>query len=118
MPLALGVIDTLAPIVTDGVAVLEAEDEREAVELGVDVGVRVVDAVGVPDGVLVGVGSAVAVDEVVPDGETVAERDTDGVPLAVPPTDIVAEGVALTVVDRLLVLDPLSDPDGVCDGVI
>ncbi len=118
LPLLLGVSDALAPIVTDGVSVLETEDDREAVVLGVGDGVPVVDTVGVPVDVLVGVGSAVAVEEVVPDGETVAERETDGVPLAVPPTEIVAEGVALTVFERLRVVDPLSDPVGVCDGVI
>ncbi len=38
-------------------------------------------------------------------------------PLALPPTEIVAVGDALTVVDRLCVLDELSEPDGVCDAV-
>ena len=38
-------------------------------------------------------------------------------PLALPPVLRVVVGVALTVVDRLCVLDELSDPDGVCDGV-
>ena len=38
-------------------------------------------------------------------------------PLALPPVLRVVVGVAVAVVDRLCVLDELSDPDGVCDGV-
>ena len=39
-------------------------------------------------------------------------------PLALPPVLRVVVGVALTVVDRLCVLEELSDPEGVCDGVM
>ncbi len=39
-------------------------------------------------------------------------------PLALPPVLRVGVGVAVTVVERERVLEELSDPDGVCDGVI
>jgi hypothetical protein len=73
----------------------------------------------VPEPVLVcdnvGGGVELADNEFVDD--EVAVADDDGVPLAEPPIDKVVVGVAVTVVERLIVGDPLSLPDGVCDGV-
>ena len=82
----------LAPTVTDAVGVCDTERERLCVELGVCDGVPLVDAVGVPVDVPVGVGSAVAVVDAVAVGVTVAESDTEGVPLAVPPVERVVVG--------------------------
>lgn len=41
----------------------------------------------------------------------------EGVPLAEAPMDRVVDGVAVAVLERLSVVDPLSLPDGVCVGV-
>ena len=62
----------------------------------------------VPDGVLVCVGSAVAVEDAVGVGVAVAEREIEGDLLAVPPVDSVVVGVAVTVLERLADVDPLS----------
>ena len=93
----LGLVDALAPSVTDGVAVLESEDDSVAVELGVCEGVPLVDAVGVPVDVPVGVRGALAVVELVAVGVTVAVMEIVEVPLALPPADKVVVGVAVIV---------------------
>jgi hypothetical protein len=109
----LGVTLALAPIVTEGVA----EFERDVLRLGEDEGVvdevpvldEVPDPVLVCEGVAGGVIVAVNVVDDVDDGV----MDDDGVPLADAPADSVVVGVAVTVVERLIVIDPLSLPDGV-----
>ena len=65
VPVLLGVLDALAPCVKLGVAVLETDEESVVVELGVCVGVPLVDAVGVPVDVPDGVSVALRVDEAV-----------------------------------------------------
>ena len=97
VPLLLGVIDALAPRERLGVAVFEMDGDSVTTELGVCDGVPLDVAVGVTVEVPVGVGSALVVDEVVTVGETVAERDTEGVPLAVPPVERVVVGDAVIV---------------------
>ena len=71
----------------------------------------------VPDEELVGLfdgeEDGVAVDESEADGDIVALNDKDGVLLAVPPTDKEFGGVAVTVLEKLTVVDPLSLPLGV-----
>jgi hypothetical protein len=109
----LGVSLALAPKVTDGVAEFDNEalivDEVE----GVIDEVPVLDEV--PDPVLVcdGVGGGVIVAVNVLDDEGDGVMDDDGVPLADAPADRVVVGVAETVVERLVVVDALSLPDGV-----
>ncbi len=109
----LGVELALAPSVTDGVA----EFDNEA--LSVDEVEGVIDEVPVPEDVPepelvcegVGGGVVVAVSELEDEGEGVSVDDA--VRLAEAPADRVVVGVAVTVVERLKVVDPLSLPEGV-----
>jgi hypothetical protein len=109
----LGVTLALAPSVTDGVAEFDNEalsvDEVEGVIEDVPVLDEVPDPVFVCEGVVGGV--VVAVSELEDEGDGVS--DDDGVPLAEAPADRVVVGVAVTVVERLNVVDPLSLPEGV-----
>ena len=109
----LGVSLALAPKVTDGVAEFDNEalsvDEVEGVIEDVPVLDEVPDPVFVCEGV--GGGVVVAVSELEDEGDGVS--DDDGVPLAEAPADRVVVGVAVTVVERLNVVDPLSLPEGV-----
>ena len=70
-------------------------------------------AVGVTDGVF----KAVIVDDGVIDGDTVALKDIEDVPLAEPPMLSELVGVAVIVVDKLAAIEPLSLPVLVLDGV-
>ena len=117
VPLLLGVVDALAPRVTDGVAVSETDEESVTVELGVCAGVPLVDAVGVPVDVPEGVSGALFVDVPVRDGVIDEERLGDGVPLALPPGLSVGEGVVLREEESDEVEDVESLPVGVCVGV-
>ncbi len=121
-PLWLGVTDALAPLDRDNVGVPESDEDSVIVELGVDVGVPLVDAVGDPVGVSDGETDALTVEDAVLVGVTVAETDTEGVPLALPPMDSVVVGVSDVVVEELCVVDPLSlevpVPDWVDDVVL
>ena len=109
----LGVTLALAPSVTDGVA----EFDNDALSVNEDEGV--IDEVPVldevPDPVLVceGVGGGVIVAVNVGDDEDDGVTDDDGVPLADAPAERVVVGVAVMVVERLNVVDPLSLLDGV-----
>jgi hypothetical protein len=109
----LGVTLALAPSVTDGVA----EFDNDALSVNEDEGViddvPVLDEV--PDPVLVceGVGGGVIVAVNVGDDEDDGVTDDDGVPLADAPAERVVVGVAVMVVERLNVVDPLSLLDGV-----
>ncbi len=107
----LGVSLALAPKVTEGVA----EFDNEALSVDDDEGViddvPVLDEV--PDPVLVceGVEGGVIVAVSVVDDDVDGVMEDDGVPLADAPADRVVVGVAETVVERLVVVDPLSLPD-------
>ena len=109
----LGVTLALAPKVTDGVAVFDSE------ALIVDEVEGVIDEVPVPDDVPepvfvcegVGGGDIVAVS--VADDEDDGVTDDDDVPLADAPADRDIVGDAEIVVERLVVVDPLSLPDAV-----
>ena len=70
-------------------------------------------AVGVTDGV----SKALFVDDGVIDGDTVALKDIEDVPLAEPPMLSELVGVAVIVVDKLAAIEPLSLPVLVLDGV-
>jgi hypothetical protein len=117
VPLSEPVSDGNAPLVIDEVGVLEIDLESEVVELGVVLEVDVADDVPLP----VGESEAVALVLIVVDdvivGVMVALNDKDDVPLAVPPTDKELVGVELTVLEILIVVDPLSLPLGVCEAV-
>jgi hypothetical protein len=108
----LGVIEELAPRVTEGVAVFDSDELSVGVDEGVselvDVGDEVPDTVPVCDRVSGGLD--VAVSDTVELGED--ENDGDGVELAEPPRDRVDVGVAETVEETLDVVDPLSLPVG------
>ncbi len=80
---------------------------------GVDDEVDVPDDVPLPVGDIEAVALALIVDDDVIVGLMVALNDKDGVMLAVSPKESVLVGVAVTVFDRLTVVDPLSLPLGV-----
>ena len=109
----LAVSLALAPNVTDGVAEFDSEALRLDVEEGVGEDVPVLDEVSDPVLVCDGVGGgdidADNVDDVVGDGV----MEEVGVPLADAPADRVVEGDVVTVVERLVVVDPLSQPEAV-----
>ena len=109
----LGVSLALAPNVTDGVAEFDNDALSVVDDDGVSDDVPVLDEV--PDPVLVceGVGGGVIVAVKVGDDVDDGVMDDDGVPLADAPADRVVVGVAVTVVERLVVDDPLSVPEGV-----
>ena len=75
--------------------------------------VDVPDDVPLPVGDIEAVALALIVDDDVIVGLMVALNDKDGVTLAVSPKESVLLGVAVTVFDRLTVVDPLSLPLGV-----
>ncbi len=106
-------LEGLAPLVRLAVGDLDCVLERLCVELAV------VDDVGVPEVVLepepVCDGVTGDVDEAVSETVDVGDGDSDGdgVPLADAPMDKVAVGVAVIVEERLVVVEPLSLPDGV-----
>ena len=79
--------------------------------------VEVADDVPLPVGESEAVALALIVDDDVIVGVMVALNDTDGVLLAEPPTDKELVAVAEIVEERLIVVDPLSLPVGVCEGV-
>ena len=70
-------------------------------------------AVGVTDGVF----KALFVDDGVIDGDTVALKDIEDVPLAEPPMLSELVGVAVIVLDKLAAIEPLSLPVLVPVGV-
>ena len=70
-------------------------------------------AVGVTDGVF----KALIVDDGVIDGDTVALKEMEGVPLAEPPMLSELVGVAVIVVDKLAAIEKLSLPVFVPVGV-
>ena len=107
MSLPLGVMlgDTLG--LTLLLAVCEGVGVPELVAL------PVFELVGVPDGEFDGVGE-LEIDDVV---VAVGENEGDGVPLALPPVLSVGEGVAVLVVERLVVEVLESLPLGVCEEV-
>ncbi len=109
----LGVTLALAPNVTEGVAEFDSDALRLDVEEGVIDGVPVLDEV--PDAVLVceGVGEGVTVADNVEDDVGIGVKDDVGVTLADAPGDRVVEGDVETVVEKLVVDEPLSLPDGV-----
>ncbi len=109
----LGVTLALAPNVTDGVAEFDNDALRVGVDEGVDDAVHVPDMV--PDPVLVceGVGGGVIDAVNVADDVDDGVKEEEGVPLADAPRDRVVVAVAVRVVERLVVDDPLSLPDGV-----
>ncbi len=109
----LAVMLALAPSVIDGVAVFESDALREDVDEGVDDGVLVPEVDSVPVPVCVGVGVDVIDADDETDDEGDGDEEDDGVPLAEPPTERVAVGVVVTVVERLSVDELLSLPDGV-----
>ena len=84
---------------------------------GVELEVAVPDDVPLLVGDIEAVALALIVDDEVIVGVMVALNDTDGVLLAVPPTDKELVGVELTVLEKLIVVDPLSLPLGVCEAV-
>ena len=84
---------------------------------GVENEVEVPDVVALPVGEIEAVALALIVDDGVIVGVMVALNDTDDVPLAVPPTDKELVGVALTVLEILIVVEPLSLPLDVCEAV-
>ena len=79
--------------------------------------VEVTDDVPLPVGEVEAVALALIVDDDVIVGVMVALNDTDGVLLAEPPTDKELVGVAEIVEERLIVVELLSLPLGVCVGV-
>ncbi len=117
VPLSEPVSDGNAPLVIDEVGVLEIDLERLCVVDGVENEVEVPDVVALPVGDI----EAVALALIVVDGDIVgvmvALNDKDGVLLALPPTLRVLVAVAEIVEERLIVVDPLSLPVGVCVGV-
>ena len=117
VPLSEPVSDGNAPLVIDEVGVLEIDLESEVVELGVVLEVEVADDVPLPVGESEAVALVLIVDDGVTVGVMVTLNDKDDVPLAVPPTDKELVGVELTVLEILIVVDPLSLPVGVCVGV-
>ncbi len=117
VPLLLPLNDGNAPIVTDEVGDWEIDLESEMVELGVVLEVDVADDVSLPVGDIEAVALALIVDDDVIVGVIVALNDTDGVLLADPPIDKELVAVAEIVEERLIVVDPLSLPVGVCEGV-
>ncbi len=84
---------------------------------GVVLEVEVTDDVPLPVGDVEAVALALIVDDDVIVGVIVALNETDGVLLAEPPTDKEHVAVAEIVEERLIVVDPLSLPVGVCEGV-
>jgi hypothetical protein len=112
----LGVVDALAPCVTEGVAEGDTVPVAVIVELAVALDVREGDAVGVMVPVTLGVRGALNVDDDVAVGVQLPEKDMDGVPLALPPVVKVVVGVALTLFETLSVVDPLSLPEEVGVG--
>lgn len=113
----LGVIEGLEP--NDN----EAVPETEIVVLCVIVDDAVCDAVTVPDILEVAVGDTegvfkeLIVDDGVIGGDAVALNDFEGVPLADPSKLRVLVGDVVMVDDKLVVVEPLSLPLGVEDGV-
>ena len=75
------------------------------------------DDVTLPVGDIDAVALALIVDDVVIVEVIVPLNDAEGVQLAVSPKLRVLVGDELTVLERLIVVDPLSLPEGVCDGV-
>ena len=84
---------------------------------GVELEVEVADDVPLPVGDIEAVALALIVDDDVIVGVMVALNDTDGDTLAEAPKESVPLGVAVIVEERLIVVDPLSLPLGVCDAV-
>ena len=138
VPLLLGVVDALAPIVREGVAVVDSEDDSVAVVLGVCEGVPLVDDDVVPVDELVGVSDPVPgslgislllapsvllkvnvldtdaltdATDIVKLSVDVVEVVRDGVVNAVPPKTEEAEGV--TVVDAVEELVGIGEIEGV-----
>ncbi len=113
----LGVTEGLAPSVTEGVAEFDSDALIVAVVDGVHEDVPVQEEVPDPEDVCEGVSGGVI--EAVIDAVDVGDDDSEsgGVPLAEPPIDRVVVGVAVTVAERVNVVDPLSLPDGVRVGV-
>ena len=115
--LLAGVFEGLEP------RVIDADDENEIEEVSVTVEEAVWDEVPVPETVALavavtdGVFKALFVDEGVIGGDTVALNEMEGVPLAVSPVLRVLVGDVVIVVERLIVVEPLSLPVGVCVGV-
>ena len=85
--------------------------------VGVGEEVVVPDDVALPVGDIEAVALELIVDDGVIGGVAVALNDTEDVPLADSPKLCVLVGVAVTVLDRLIVVDPLLLPVDVCDGV-
>ena len=75
------------------------------------------DDVTLPVGDIDAVALALIVDDDVIVEVIVPLNDAEGVQLAVSPKLRVLVGDELTVLERLIVVDPLSLPEGVCDGV-
>ena len=117
VPLLLLLIDGNAPIVTEEVGEGVIDIERLCVVEGVGDDVVVPDDVPLPVGDFEAVTLALIVDDGVIVGVLVALNETDGVLLAEPPTDKEFVGVAVIVEERLIVVEPLSLPVRVCDGV-
>ena len=84
--------------------------------VGVGEEVVVPDDVTLPVGDIEAVAIALIVDDDVIVEVTVPLNDIEDVPLADPPTLKVLVGVAVTVLERLILVDPLSLPLCVCDG--
>ena len=84
---------------------------------GVVLEVEVADDVPLPVGDIEAVALALIVDDAVIVGVMVALSDTEGVTLAEAPKESVPLGVAVIVDERLIVVDPLSLPLGVCEAV-
>ncbi len=124
VPEKLPVCDALAPRVNDDVGVAVEDELLESVLEGDGVGVIVIDAVDVTDGVSDGEVDGVPVAEIVGIDETEVDEDAVGVLLAVPPIDNVWDGVAefvgvpvddeealsLPVLDAEVVVDPVDVP--------
>ena len=107
----------------EGVRVAVMDSVAEGVAVGEIVVDGVCEEVAVPDDVPLPVGDieavalALTVDDDVIVGVMVALNETEGVLLAEPLTDKVLVGVELTVLERLIVVELLSLPLGVCVGV-
>ena len=131
----LGVMEALAPTVTEPVGDADADAAIDSLAEGVPIGVPVDEGVGltVPDGVALVVDEKESelVIEPVPDGlaptesEAVGERDTDreservelGVGTAVTVPEPVSEDVAVGVALTLAVAELVTESDPVFDGL-
>jgi hypothetical protein len=114
----LGVIDAEAPFEREDVGVCDIDlDKLELVD-AVCEEVLVPEIVALAVGVTDGVFKALFVDDGVIDGDTVALKEMEDVPLAEPPMLSELVGVAVIVVDKLAAIELLSLPVLVPDGVI